>query len=326
MKILFIFFLCSYFLLCCSADVSAQHINPITFIKLNDNIGFVIDSIENKQCNCIPYVNKKHFRYAALTLTPDSTLSLKIKLTNTTSIRGVYLDEKRYKSLYSAASTVNENISVFNQQKEFSILNDISDGSTYNTTSHIKRFLEDDFYVIQIEKIIDDSKKVYGEVFNFENLPEIDNKFEPVPSIERPLNNINFNFFGDASILSFNYERLYSIKEFMFLTAKIGVGFNMAFCVIYCSNVETFTTIPHHITINFGRGKNIFEMGMGGTMITEANQPYFLYPIIGYRFQPIREGRLSFRFFITIINPITFNDNAEFYLLSPVGISFGRTF
>ena len=42
----------------------------------------------------------------------------------------------------------------------------------------------------------------------------------------RPLNNATLNLFGDASIVSINYERLFLNSSNFFLSAKVGLGYN----------------------------------------------------------------------------------------------------
>jgi hypothetical protein len=38
--------------------------------------------------------------------------------------------------------------------------------------------------------------------------------------IPRPMQNINLNYLGDASVLSLNYERIFPIKKHLSITAK----------------------------------------------------------------------------------------------------------
>ena len=104
-------------------------------------------------------------------------------------------------------------------------------------------------------------------------------------AIPRPLNNIGLNLFGDASIISINYERQFEVKQNFLLSSKLGYGYNEEFqlCIFGpCQPPETYRTIPHHITGNFGKGKHLFEVGLGGTFIMgNTTQPYLLYPIVG---------------------------------------------
>lgn len=64
----------------------------------------------------------------------------------------------------------------------------------------------------------------------------------------RPLNNINLNFFGDASIISVNYERLYFLKPGLFLSFKAGIGYTQEFqlCIFGPCESPPKTTLPFH--------------------------------------------------------------------------------
>ena len=68
--------------------------NKITFISLNINAGYVIDSLENKKCNCIQYVDKKYFRHAAMIQLADSHVVMRVKRINTEGYTDVPLTEK----------------------------------------------------------------------------------------------------------------------------------------------------------------------------------------------------------------------------------------
>jgi len=113
----------------------------------------------------------------------------------------------------------------------------------------------------------------------------------------RPINNINLNIFGDGSVISINYERLYVINPGFFITGKLGIGYYEDICLLFCSYPPNkHITIPHHITGNLGIRRNIFlEIGLGGTLMYGTNQHYFLYPIVGYRIQPLKSKNVNFR-------------------------------
>ena len=141
----------------------------------------------------------------------------------------------------------------------------------------------------------------------------------------RPLNIITVNLCGDASLISLYYERLFLINPTIFLTGKLGIGLNEAtlqYIFGYKHSLEVyFITIPHHITCNFGKGIHFFETGMGGSMIyRNTDQNYFLYPIIGYRIQPLKSDRVNFRIFGII--PFSGYDHEEI-CFSPLGLSLG---
>jgi hypothetical protein len=140
----------------------------------------------------------------------------------------------------------------------------------------------------------------------------------------RPINNINLNICGDASIISLNYERLFLINQNFFITGKLGIGYNQEFQICLfgtCSPPEDYLTIPHHITGNLGKGRHFLEFGLGGTIINgKTNQHYLLYPIVGYRLQPLKSNKVNFRIFGSI--PFT-GLETEDILFIPFGLSLG---
>ena len=83
--------------------------------------------------------------------------------------------------------------------------------------------------------------------------------------------------------------------------------------------------MPHHFTANLGKKQNFFEIGLGGTIVVGELQwqgrpkHYFLYPIIGYRVQPLKSKKMIFRFYTNLFFP------EEAIILSPIGLSFGLT-
>ena len=146
----------------------------------------------------------------------------------------------------------------------------------------------------------------------------------------RPLNNVYVNLFGDASLISINYERLYFVSGKVFLAGKLGLGTNDESDLtssVDSDEYEGLTTIPHHITANFGRKRSLFEFGLGGTIIT-GNIPnhYFLYSIIGYRLHPLKSKKMNFRIYshipISKIEWVWFFPNPGF-VYSPIGLSAG---
>ena len=121
----------------------------------------------------------------------------------------------------------------------------------------------------------------------------------------RPVNNVHVNLFGgDGSVLSINYEHLYVVEDHFLLTGKMGMGYNQEFqiCIFgSCPPPEQYFTIPHHITGNLGKNRHFFEFGLGGTMVLgNTYQHYYLYPLLGYRIQPVRWNKLNFRIFGSI--------------------------
>ena len=125
-------------------------------------------------------------------------------------------------------------------------------------------------------------------------------------SNSRPANNINLNLFGDISLISLNYERLFFVRPSFALASKIGIGYDQEYCLGFfggCGSIYNFFTIPHHLTGIIGKERRFFEFGLGGTMRVGKKRKYvnryFLYPIIGMRFLPLNSN-LIFRIFSQI--------------------------
>jgi hypothetical protein len=148
---------------------------------------------------------------------------------------------------------------------------------------------------------------------------------------ERPKNNIYANFGGDASIVSINYERLLLINPHFFLSGKVGVGYNTEFDMpIKIGGVELsnktktppqFITSTHHITANYGERKWFFEFGLGGTVVGgNTDMKYLLYPIAGFRLQPLKSKKVNLRAFAC--PPLGKYRYTEIWFV-PVGISVG---
>jgi hypothetical protein len=143
----------------------------------------------------------------------------------------------------------------------------------------------------------------------------------------RPANSINGNLMGDGSILSLNYERLFPDGKNLFWAGSIGIGFSEEFqiCVFGpCDPPKKYTIIPHHFTANLGKKKHFFEAGFGGSYVGgSTSEHYFLYPIIGYRYQPLKAKKLNFRVFGSM--PVG-GLKTEDILFVPLGLSAGICF
>ncbi|MBP8917283.1 MAG: hypothetical protein KBG70_11125 [Chitinophagales bacterium] len=146
---------------------------------------------------------------------------------------------------------------------------------------------------------------------------------DTIPS--RPMNSFNINL-GDASGISLNYERLFKMGQNFLLAGKIGLGYNEEFKFGCTSNScqSKYLTVPASITMNFGKKRNFFEVGMGGTKLYgDLEKDYWLYPLLGYRFQPLIGGKFNFRIYYCVplggylVKDIFFN---------PSGLSTGVLF
>ena len=147
-------------------------------------------------------------------------------------------------------------------------------------------------------------------------------------AVKRPVNSIYINLLGDASIVSINYERILSIDSRVIWTSKLGLGFNERLDFRWPGAPSRppvyFLTMPHHITGNLGKGRHLFEFGLGGTIIIgNTNFPYLYYPIVGYRILPLRSNKTNFRIYVQI--PFSGLDPGD-VLFIPFGFSLGRSF
>jgi hypothetical protein len=144
--------------------------------------------------------------------------------------------------------------------------------------------------------------------------------------LDRPRNNVYFNFIGgDGSVISTNYERLFLIRSKSFLEGGLGIGYNKIDDISDSNGNPDlqfkYYTIPHHISMNLGKSKSFFEIGLGGTgIIGDVNQNYYLYPFIGYRFQSLESNKLIFRVYAGY--PFYGWENMNIWWL-PVGVSLG---
>ena len=143
---------------------------------------------------------------------------------------------------------------------------------------------------------------------------------------ERHKNNVYFNFIGgDGSVISTYYERLFLTRSKYFMGVGLGIGYNK---IDDISDAEgnpdlqfKYMTIPHHITMNIGKHKSFFEIGLGGTgIIGDLIQNYYLYPIIGYRFQSSGSNKVIFRVYAGY--PFYGWENLDIWWI-PVGVSLG---
>ena len=142
-------------------------------------------------------------------------------------------------------------------------------------------------------------------------------------------NNIYLNLFGDGSIASVNYERIFKNTPKLFHTFKLGVSYHPDIGttqdaeyegVGYESTDKSGLIITNHLTFNYGKKFTFFEVGLGtSAYLIEENEEFLIYPIIGLRRQ---SNNGSIRIFV---HPIFLNkDNVE--LVFPIGFSFGICF
>lgn len=132
----------------------------------------------------------------------------------------------------------------------------------------------------------------------------------------RPKNSVYLTLGGDASSFSISYDRLFRISKSILASGRIGIGIaNFLFFDV---------SIPHHVTCLLGNKRNFFEFGIGGTYTENyLNTFYFLYPILGYRLQPLTYGNICFRIYLGV--PVNKEKREDAHFI-PIGLSFGLSF
>ncbi len=141
----------------------------------------------------------------------------------------------------------------------------------------------------------------------------------------RPRHNVNLNLFGYATIVSVNYEQLFANNRKFFMAGNMGAGYSESMGL---PNKNTsLLAIPMHVTANYGGRKHYLEFGIGGTILFYGNFQYWdysVFPMAGYRFQPFKKDKISFRIYAAY--PVTDKIDIDNYWFFPVGISAGFCF
>jgi hypothetical protein len=111
----------------------------------------------------------------------------------------------------------------------------------------------------------------------------------------------------------------------------MGIGYNA-----HLDDFEfqgNYLTLPQHITMNFGKRKSFFEIGIGGTLFIGKDLPnngtvyYDVYPIIGYRLHPLLSKKVNFRIYSSFPPSFIISDWETFtFWWFPFGISLGIGF
>ena len=327
---------------------SAQSADPkIIFIKLNDNIGYVIDSAENQLCRCIPYIKPKDYRYGVLAQLPDYRVVFKIKLANRSGYRNVNLSETEVGQLYSSASVINPGSSVIDAKEEAQLLKEMAGETVPYQLIDYQQFK---FPVIpegqtrkQPEALPASSRteltKPHADYTRAKVKPPADSsrpELKPRTNLTQKTarNCIAFNILGDGSIMSIDLENFFGIGPRLFWSGKIGIGYAQATThalSLFGPNPDTppeyLVTIPHQITANLGKKDIYFEAGLGGTLLLGSNSRYFLYPVVGFRMAAWKT--VYIRIFGNI--PLFKKDFGEIFskgyiFFCPVGISLGICF
>jgi hypothetical protein len=148
----------------------------------------------------------------------------------------------------------------------------------------------------------------------------------PVPD---PVNSINVDLLGNASLVSVSYERIIKISRNSFLAGKLGVGYGKELLLDYYDTLATefpvYLSFPHQITFNLGKSRHFIEAGVGGTItIGDVSPHYVPYITAGYRLQPLYAGNVKFRIYGNFL-PVNHKNYRNIYFV-PFGLSLGLCF
>lgn len=166
-------------------------------------------------------------------------------------------------------------------------------------------------------------KSLFKDSIRFQSNSSYLKPYNQLPKIDRPKTNVNLMLFGYASLISISAERSFFINNNIFICANFGIGYNEEFLLFNTREPNQYYTYPHHITISFGRYRNFIESGLGGTYISgNTSQHYLLYPIIGYRLQPVNYNKINFRAFIHFPFTRDIDDILFVFYGASVGFSF----
>jgi len=123
--------------------------------------------------------------------------------------------------------------------------------------------------------------------------------------------------------MSFNLEKLILVNQYIMFAFQGGLGF-MAEMDQKNHKARLFLTAPVHLTMNIGKKRNFAELGLGGTFTgTLKEEKGMVYPIVGYRIQPLDSERFNFRIYGCFAVPGWLADG---YPFSPIGMSIGVCF
>jgi hypothetical protein len=95
-----------------------------------------------------------------------------------------------------------------------------------------------------------------------------------------------------------------------------------------CPPDEKFLSVPYHLTASIGKKENFFEIGIGGSeLLSGSRKRHFLFPLIGYRLQPVKPSKINIRAYLCYPfsgNPYSGDSDNLFFI--PAGFSIGWCF
>lgn len=147
----------------------------------------------------------------------------------------------------------------------------------------------------------------------------------------RPTKNLYITAAGEGGLLSFHQEKLRLISFKSILVTKIGLGASIDSS--FTKPINGYMTIPASLSLCIGERKHLFEMGMSATVFLRIGDPMYEFsvsPIVGYRYQPLKEKKLILRIYLAFPYSLDFSTYYKLKetrtLLIPLGISIGKSF
>lgn len=148
---------------------------------------------------------------------------------------------------------------------------------------------------------------------------------------QRPDRNLTIGLGGDGGVVSVHHEKLNIISYNLIMATEIGLGATQDFSISDPNHY--YLSIPFNLSACFGKRMHLFEAGLGTTIHLRLNDPYYdfcIYPIIGYRIQPVKPRKVMFKIYTSIpynLNYLTYINlkKSDIYFI-PIGISIGKSF
>lgn len=148
---------------------------------------------------------------------------------------------------------------------------------------------------------------------------------------QRPKRNFSIGIGGDGGVISVNHEKLNIVSYNLMIATEIGIGATQDFSISDPNHY--YLSLPFNISVCFGKRMHLFEAGIGSTIHLRINDPFYefcIYPIIGYRIQPLKSKKVMFKLYSSIPYNLNFDSyiklkNSDLYFI-PIGISIGKSF
>ncbi len=148
---------------------------------------------------------------------------------------------------------------------------------------------------------------------------------------QRPDRNFSIGLGGDGGVISLHHETLKVISYNLMIATEMGLGATQDFSISEPNHY--YLSLPFNLSVCFGKRVHLFEAGIGSTIHLRINDPFYefcVYPIIGYRIQPVKSNKMMFKLYTSIPYNLNFDSyiklkNSDLYFL-PIGISIGKSF